>query len=65
MSCGCENMKKAREIDRTRKLAKALARIEKDIVAIYLKDNGTYGFDLEGVIEEETRNRIIEYITPY
>lgn len=63
MSCGCENMKKAREIERTRRLAKALAKMEDEIVGIWLNENGTYGFDRESVIS--ANNKIIEYITPY
>lgn len=65
MSCGCENIKMAREIERTRKLAKALARLENEIVGIWLNDNGTYGFSKESVISEEIEEKIIEYITPY
>ena len=65
MSCGCENKKMATEIERIRRLAKALAKIENEIVGIWLNDNGTYGFCKESVISEEIEDKIIEYITPY
>lgn len=65
MSCRCESMKLAREIERARRLAKALAKIENDIVGIYLKEGGVYDFNLVSELERENEHTILEYITPY
>ena len=62
MSCGCENRRKSQELDRQRKLAKKLAMMEDEAVAIYLNDNGTYGF---AGVSEEIDKKIIEYVTQY
>ena len=62
MSCGCENRKLGREIDRVRRLAKGFAEVEETTVAIYQNGDGTYGFRS---IDREINETIIEYITPY
>lgn len=61
MNCGCENRKLSQELDRTRRLAKALAIMEDKTVAIYRREDSTYGF----TAELDTENKIIEYISPY
>lgn len=65
MSCGCENQKKARELDRTRRLAKALARIESEDVYLYINPDGTYGFDVKRNLNDETSKKVTEIITRY
>lgn len=65
MSCGCENRKMAMELDRTRRLAKALAKMEGQTVGIYAKTDGTWCFDVIRKLNEPERNKVKEYITPY
>lgn len=62
MSCACENQRLGREIDRIRRLAKAMAVMEGKLVVIYRLPDGTYGFRCAG---EEIEYPITEYITPY
>lgn len=62
MSCGCDNRRKSQELDRQRGLAKKLAMMEDEAVAIYLNEDGTYGFD---VVSKEIDKKIIEYVTQY
>lgn len=62
MSCGCENRKLGREIDRARRLAKGFAQMEQTMVALYRNEDGTYGFCPE---EKAIDKTIIEYVTPY
>lgn len=61
MSCGCENKRLAGEMDRVRKLAKALAKMGNATVAIYTNPDGTYGFGRAA----EVNKPIVEYITQY
>lgn len=65
MSCGCMNRKLSAELERARKLAKALARLEGETVVLYLKQDGTYGFDVKRHYSDVEDNKIIEYITKY
>lgn len=62
MSCACENRRMSQELDRIRRLAKALAKMESQTVCIYRNGDGTYGFC---TIENEINKEIVEYITPY
>lgn len=62
MSCACENKRMGQEIDRIRRLAKAWAIMEDTTVAIYRKDDGTYGF---ASISNEIGKPIVEYVTPF
>lgn len=62
MSCACENKKYGQERERIRKLAKSLALLEKKAVGIYKLNDGTFGFDVVGCINDK---EIIELITPY
>lgn len=62
MSCACENARMSKELERVHRLAKALAKIEDDIVAIYINDDGSYGFIQ---VSEDIEKPILEYITPY
>lgn len=64
MSCMCENQMKARELERMRRLAKALAKMEGNTVVLYIKADGAYDFDLADNYDE-TKGRIAEYITRY
>lgn len=50
------------DYERMRRLAKALARMEDETVAMYRNPDGTYGFGLAGIESEKT---ITEYISPY
>lgn len=60
MGCGCENRRLMSELDRMRRLAKALALMEDVMVIIYRNDDGTYGF--EPYAEPSTKT-IVEYIS--
>lgn len=62
MSCACEQRKMACELDRVRRLAKGLARIEGEAVAIYADGAGGYGFDRASAADGKD---VIEYISPY
>lgn len=62
MSCACLHKKLGQEYDRIRRLAKGWAQSEGTTVAIYIKDDGTYGFD---TISFEIDKPIVEYITPF
>ncbi|MCD8386284.1 MAG: hypothetical protein LUD17_05260 [Bacteroidales bacterium] len=62
MSCNCENKKLGSEIDRIRRLAKALAKAEEKTVAIFLNNDGTYGFCCADIGIDKP---IVEYITQY
>lgn len=62
MSCACENRKLGQEYDRIHRLAKALAKLEDCLVAIYQRPDGTYGFTAEPSAINEP---IVEYITQY
>lgn len=62
MSCGCENKRLGREIDRVRRLAKGFATVQNVTVAVYRNEDGTYGFCDTA---KEITKPIIEYITPY
>lgn len=62
MSCGCLNKMLSQELDRIRKLAKGLARMEDTTVVIYRNPDGSYGFTS---FIDETDNPIVEYITQY
>ncbi len=48
MSCGCENKKALSDLERVRKLAKVMARMEQCVYVIYQKKDGTYNFVREG-----------------
>ncbi len=62
MSCDCEHKRMGADYERMRRLAKALARMEDETVAMYRNPDGTYGFGLAGRESEKT---ITEYISPY
>lgn len=62
MSCACEHKKLGSEYQRIRKLAKALAVMQNDTVALYKNEDGTYGFS---VISETVTKPILEFISPY
>lgn len=62
MSCACENRRMSKELERFRRLAKALARMEDETVAIYLNEDGTYGFTSA---KFEIEKEIVEFISPY
>lgn len=62
MSCACEHKRMGMELDRIRRLAKALAKMDDTVVAIYQNADGTYGFQSA---DNEINKPIIEYITPY
>lgn len=62
MSCGCVQKRMDMEIERIRRLAKVLAKMENETVAIYRKGDGTYGFE---TANNEIKNPIVEYMTPY
>lgn len=64
MACRCENMQRARELDRMRHLAKALARMESQTVVLFQRNDGTYDFDTELNYRDE-KGTIVEYITRY
>lgn len=53
--------KLGQERDRIRRLAKAWAQSENEVVVLYQNTDGTFGFCAIG----ETDKPIIEYITPY
>lgn len=61
MSCACENKRLAGERERMRRLAKGAAEIEGKTVALFAKEDGTYGFS----VEPSPGKHIVEYITPY
>lgn len=61
MSCACENKKLGQELERIRRLAKSLARMEDADVGIFRNADGTYGFAKAANIDKP----IIEYISPY
>ncbi len=44
MSCNCKNKRFSQEAERIRRLAKALAVMEQETVALYKNADGTYGF---------------------
>lgn len=62
MSCSCKNKRFSQEAERMRRLAKALAVMEQETVALYKNADGTYGFSR---ISDELDKSIVEYITPY
>lgn len=62
MSCACEHKKMSSEYERILRLAKTLAQMEDESVAIYANGDGTYGFCLASLEIDKT---IIEYISPY
>lgn len=62
MSCACEHKKLRGDIDRARRLAKSLAQIEHDTVAIVINDDGTYGFC---TVSDNINKPIVEYVTEY
>lgn len=62
MSCACEHQRMGRELDRIRRLAKALAKMDDTVVAIYQNADGTYGFQSAN---NEINKPIIEFITKY
>lgn len=62
MSCACEHKKMSSEYKRILRLAKALAKLEDENVAIYANGDGTYGFCLASLEIDKT---IVEYISPY
>lgn len=62
MSCACENRRMGQELDRIRRIAKAWAKMEEEIVAIFRNDDGSYGFTS---ISNEIEKPIVEYVTPY
>lgn len=51
-----------RELDRIRRLAKALAKMDDAVVVIYQNADGTYGFQS---VDNEINKPIIEFITKY
>lgn len=61
MSCGCENTRMGKELDRMRRLAKAMARMEDKEVILYRKPDGSFGMTTETDIEFE----IVEYVSQY
>lgn len=61
MSCGCENKRLGGEIERARRLAKAYARMENVLTALYSNPDGTYGF----CAATECNKDIVEFITQY
>lgn len=65
MSCRCMHQQMASEIERHRRLAKALARIEKQTVILYQKEDGTFDFDLKSQYIANNANKLIEYVTQY
>lgn len=62
MSCACENIRLGSELERIRRLAKGLARIEQKTVVIVRNSDGTYGFCPEG---ESENKPIVEFVTQY
>ena len=58
MSCDCENKKAMSEQGRVSALARRAAMLDKQIYAVFLRSDGTYGFgryntpDVEGNIVE-------------
>lgn len=62
MSCACEHKKMGREHERIYRLAKAFARMEDILVAIYKNHDGTYGFSS---VSEAHDKEIVEYVTQY
>ncbi len=64
MSCACEHKKLGSDLDRIRRLAKAIAKMEQCTVAIVRNDDGTYGFC--AIKENITITKpIVEYISEY
>lgn len=61
MSCACEHKKLAKEYERSRRLGKALAKLEDKTVVLYKNDDGTYDFTTNTKIDKP----IVEYISPY
>lgn len=61
MSCGCENDKRKRDLERMRTLAKKLAKMQGEMVALYKEGEG-YNFDVAANCGDKT---IIEYISKY
>ncbi len=49
-------------MERIRKLAKAYARLEDSVVAVYAKGDGSFGF---GKLCDVPGRPVLEYITPY
>lgn len=62
MSCACEHKRMGQELDRIRRLAKALAKMDDAVVVIYQNADGTYGFQSA---DNEINKPIIEFITKY
>lgn len=62
MSCACEHKKLGSDLDRIRRLAKALAQMEEKTVAIVQNGDGTYGVC---VVSDNINKPIIEYISEY
>ena len=65
MSCGCKNREMAMQLERARRLAKALAKIEGENVYLYQRDDGSYGFDIKKNLSETDVNKVKETITRY
>lgn len=64
MSCGCLQMRKERsEYDNIKKLARAWAKNENEIVFIYKNEDGTYGF-MPLDCPEAKEKEAIEFISP-
>lgn len=62
MSCACENKKLSTDRERIARLAKALAVTEGEDTAVYLNEDGTYGF---ATVSHANGKNIVEYKTPY
>lgn len=62
MSCVCEHKKMGSDLDRIRRLAKALAQMEHKTVAIVQNIDDTYGFC---TLNDNITKPIIEYISEY
>jgi hypothetical protein len=59
MSCGCENKKKASDLERMRSLAKKAAVLSGCIMELRKRGDGTYTFNCRGT---GGSGEIIEYI---
>lgn len=62
MSCDFEHKRLGSDIERFRRLAKALARMSGETAVIYKNTDGTYGF---ASVSSHTDKQIVEYISQY
>lgn len=59
MSCGCENVKRMRDIAAVRSLAEKYAAMDGCVCILYEKADGTFGFVCEDM---EYEGKMIEYV---